>query len=115
MKREIRLFVEDILTSISDIEEFTKGLDKERFFNDKLRQSAVIRHLEIIGEAAKNIPDSFRKKHPDVPWGRVAGTRDKMIHAYSKVDLDIVWEIIKRNLPKLKKQIEEIELDAQKT
>jgi uncharacterized protein with HEPN domain len=108
MKRDIGLFIQDILENIKDIESFSKGTSKESFMNDKLKQKAIIRSLEIIGEAVKNITNSFREKYLDVEWTKIAGMRDIIIHGYFRVDLDAVWNVIKKDLPKLKKQIEKI-------
>lgn len=112
MKRDIGLFIEDILTSINYIEDFAKPLNKEKFSKDILRQSAIIRQLEVIGEAVKNIPDSFREKYPKIPWKDIAGFRDILSHAYFGVNADRVWNIIKINLPEFKKEIEKIEIPA---
>ena len=111
MKRDIGLFIEDILNSIKNIEEFSKDLDKEGFSKDNLRQSAIIRQLEIIGEAVKNIPDSFRGKYPKIAWKDIAGFRDKLSHAYFGVNLDRVWKIIESDLPKLKEKINKININ----
>ena len=73
-----------------------------------MRQSAIIRQLEIIGEATKNIPNTFRNKHPHITWRDIAGFRDVLTHAYFGVNLEKVWEIIKTDLPKLKKDMEKI-------
>lgn len=108
MKRDILLYVEEILESINNIEHFMKKLSKEQFFKSLLHQSAVVRQIEIIGEATKNIPASFRGKYPEVPWQRVAGMRDVLIHAYFEVKLDKVWNVIKHDLQELKKQIQHI-------
>ncbi len=113
MKREIGLFIQDILENIIDIESFSKGLSKEKIIEDKLKQKAIIRSLEIIGGAVKNIPNSFRKKYPNVEWSKIAGMRDIIIHGYFRVDLDSVWNVIKRDLPKLKKQIEKIKKELE--
>src|SRR3989338_11454739 len=86
MKRDIGLFIEDILNSIKNIEEFSKNLDKDKFSKDILRQSAIIRQLEIIGEAAKNVPNSFREKYPNIAWKDIAGVRDVLSHAYFGVN-----------------------------
>ena len=101
------------MDSIENIESFLKKISKESFFKDRLRQSAVIRQLEVIGEATKNIPDSFRKKYPEIPWKKIAGLRDIIIHTYFEIDLDITWEIIKKDLLLLKKQVQNIKKDLQ--
>ncbi len=75
---------------------------------DKLRHSAVIRQLEIIGEATKNIPDSLRKKHPNTPWKEIAGMRDVLIHTYFGADMEKVWNTVKDDLPKLKEDLKKI-------
>ena len=114
MKKDPKIFIEHILESILKIESFSKGLTRENFFKDELRQSAVIRQLEIIGEAAKNIPESFRIKYSIIEWKKIAGTRDKLSHGYFGVDLSTVWDVIKDDLPELKKNIEKIIKDYNK-
>ncbi len=111
MKRDIGLFIEDILKSIKNIEEFSKNLNKEKFSKNNLRQSAIIRQLEIIGEAVKNIPNSFRGKYPKIAWKDIAGFRDILSHAYFGVNLERVWNIIENDLPKLKEEINKIKID----
>lgn len=111
MKRDVGLFIEDMLSSIENIEEFSKSLDKEKFSKDTLRQSAIIRQLEIIGEAVKNIPSSFRERYPRVAWKDIAGLRDILSHAYFGVNLDRVWRIIEADLPKLKEEISRIKIE----
>ena len=110
MNRDVNLFIDDILQNIKDIGSFSKGLTKDKFQNNKLKQNAIIRSLEIIGEAVKNIPDSFRDKHPDIPWRKIAGFRDILSHAYFGVSIDRVWNIIEKDLPDLKEKISRINI-----
>ena len=114
MKRDINLFIQDILDSLKDIDSFSKGLNEASFKEDKLRQNAIIRSLEVIGEAVKNIPIAFREKHSQIPWRKIAGFRDVIIHAYFGMNLERIWSIIKDDLPILKKQIKEIKIDLDK-
>ena len=108
MKKEPLIFIEHILKSIERIEKFIKNINKEKIEKDELIQSAVIRQIEIIGEAVKNLPIEFITKYPYIEWGEIAGMRDKLIHHYFGVDLEIVWKTIKGDLPKLKEQIKKI-------
>lgn len=89
MKKDPIIFLNHILESINKIEEFTKGLLKSDFINSVKTQDAVIRRLEIIGEAAKNLPKQFLEKHKNIPWNEIIRTRDKLIHGYFGVDLNI--------------------------
>lgn len=104
MKKSI-FFLKHIIESINKIESFTKGISKSNFKKDELRQSAVMREIEIIGEAVKNLPIDFTVKYPHIEWSKIAGTRDKIIHNYFGVDNDIIWNIIKEDIPTLKKEI----------
>ncbi|MFH1586056.1 MAG: DUF86 domain-containing protein [archaeon] len=114
MKRNVKLFINDILENINDIESFSKGMSKSTLKFDLLRQKAIIRSLEVIGEASKNIPESFRKEYPQVPWRDIAGFRDVMIHGYFRIDLDKVWNIIKMDIPDLKEKISNIKVELEK-
>ena len=107
-EKEDLVFIEHILDSISAIENFSKNLSKEKLISNRLRQSAIIREIEIIGEAVKNISKTLKNKHKEIEWSNISGTSDKMIHHYFGVDLNIVFDIIKKDLLKLKKQIEKI-------
>ena len=108
MKKDPIIFIKHILESIECIEKYAENLDKKHFVSNKLVQDAVIRRLEIIGEAAKNLPQSFKDKHKDIPWVDIADTRNKLIHHYFGIDLDITWDIIERELPDLKRKIKDI-------
>ncbi len=105
MKRSINLFIDDILTSINAIEEYTHDMSREELEKSRMKQSAIIREIEIIGEAVKNIPESVKNKHKRVEWRKIAGMRDVIIHGYFMVDLDAVWNAIKRDIPDLKNKI----------
>jgi len=107
MKRDV-LFIRHILDAIELIEEYLEGVDYEEFLNDRMLQDAVIRELEIIGEATKNLSNEFRDKHPEIPWRQMAGMRDKLIHGYFGVDVNAVWDTAKRDLPVLKKELQKI-------
>ncbi len=108
MKRDVSLFIQDILQNINDIKSFSKELTKDKFMKDKLKQNAIIRSIEIIGEAVKNIPDSFREKNSNIPWRKIAGIRDIITHGYFRVDLDAVWNIITKDILDLEKQIKKL-------
>lgn len=110
--RNYSLYLEDILAAIESIEIFVKGMDLVAFQGDDKTTSAVIRKLEIIGEATKQIPNELRQKYSQVPWKEMAGMRDRLIHFYFGVDHRLVWMTIKERLPELKQQIKRI-LDEQ--
>ena len=100
--REWTDYLEDIVSAIEKIERFAGGMHFQDFAHDEKTVFAIIRALEIIGEAAKGVPEAMRSGHPDIPWKEMAATRDKLIHAYSGVDLEVVWNTIQQDLPPLK-------------
>ncbi|MFH1380290.1 MAG: DUF86 domain-containing protein [bacterium] len=106
--RNCKLFIEDILQAMQKIEEYTKDLTYEAFIHNKMVADAVIRNIEIIGEAAKNIPEEVKAQYPTIPWKRMIGLRNITIHEYFGVDEEIIWEIITRNLPETKPSIQAI-------
>jgi uncharacterized protein with HEPN domain len=113
MNKDPLIFINHIMESIKNIESFSEGLTKEKLIKDKLRQSAIVRQIEIMGEAVKNIPIEFTNKYPEISWSEIIRTRDKIIHHYFGVDLNIIWDIIKKDLPDLKKKLKKI-LEATK-
>ncbi|AMQ18724.1 HepT-like ribonuclease domain-containing protein [Thermococcus peptonophilus] len=108
MKRTHEDYLNDIAEAISLIEEFTEGMTFEEFLADRKTQFAVIRALEVIGEAAKAIPDDFKRSHSRLPWREMARMRDKLIHAYFGVDLRVVWKTIKEDIPLLKEMLSDV-------
>ena len=97
--KNVAVYLLNILDAITRIEEYTEGFEKEDFLNNKLVQDAVIRNFEIIGEATKNISTTLRDQYVSMPWASMAGMRDKLIHHYMGVDLEIVWNTIEDVLP----------------
>jgi uncharacterized protein with HEPN domain len=110
-EREVRDYLQDILNTIESSEHFIEGMDFDQFTSDEKTIFAVTRALEILGEAAKHIPEDLRKEYPAVPWRKMAGIRDVVTHAYFGVDLNVVWNTAKKRLPELKPEIEKVLAD----
>ena len=108
MKKNLKIFLTHILDSINLIEEQIKGKSKLDFLKSKQLQDSVIRRIEIIGEAIKNIPNDIKKNYSQIPWKEITGMRDILIHQYFGVDLDLTWQVIDKDLPRLKRQILDI-------
>lgn len=107
MKKD-EAYLRHILDAISDIEKFVENVTQKAFFENKEKQYAVLRGLEIIGEATKNLSEELRAKHREIPWRDIAGMRNKLIHEYFGVKLELVWRTVTDRLPKLKKKIHKI-------
>ena len=114
MKRSLYLFICDIVENIELIENSINNIAKEKFESNKDSIDATIRRIEVIGEAVKNLPGSFREKHSNVPWKDIAGMRDVTIHGYFRVDLDTIWKVIKKDFPDLKGKILKIKKELEK-
>ena len=108
MNRDYRLYLDDILNAVDKIEKYTEGLNIKQFRSDEKTFDAVIRNLEIIGEAVKHIPPNIRKRASELPWKQMAGMRDKLIHAYFGVRYDVVWETVRKRLPEVRASIKAI-------
>jgi len=105
MDKDDLIFIEHILDSINKIEKYVLDKTIHEFVDNELIQDAVIRNFEIIGEATKHLSDSFRNKHSEVPWKKISGMRDILIHDYLGIDIYSVWETIEKDIPELKKQL----------
>jgi uncharacterized protein with HEPN domain len=105
LKRDVRLYLDDILESIQAIEEYTEGITYQQFNTNRLLQDGVVRRLEIIGEAARHLPKDLTDRYSDIPWRRIAGMRNRLTHEYFGILLERVWEVIERDLPILKVNI----------
>ena len=105
MKREYKLFLGDILESIERVQKYTSTLTLSSFKNNSLVRDACVRNIEIMGEAIKNIPKEVKARYPDIPWEKVIGFRNMVIHQYWVIDVDILWDIIQTKLDSLYKQV----------
>lgn len=112
MPRDYKVFLEDVLEAIANVAEFVGTMTLDEFRSDKKTLHAVVRNLEVIGEAIKQVPTEVRELHPQIPWQRIAGLRDILIHHYFEIDIDIVWDIVQNKLPELKLQIETVLRDS---
>lgn len=108
MRKDSLIFIGHISESIEKIEKFIKDISKTDFEKDEMRQGAIIREIEIIGEAVRNLPKDFINKYSSIPWKQIIGMRDKLIHHYFGVDFNLIWKVIKEDIPILKKEINEI-------
>jgi len=104
MKKD-KAYLKDMLDAISDIEVFIGNINEAEFYKNKEKKYAVVRALEIIGEAAKNLSKELKAKHKEIPWKEIVGMRDKLIHWYFGIKWELVWETVKNKIPELKNQL----------
>jgi len=109
MPKDNLAYIDHILKCIRKIRKFVKGIDKKEFARNEMLQDAVIRNFEVIGEASKKITADFKKVYYDLPWKEISGMRDKLIHDYLGVDIDVIWETIEQDLPVLHKALKKID------
>ena len=105
-KRDHRLFLADMLEAIEKIERYTHGLNREDLWQDDLVADAVVRNIEVIGEAARHVPEALRAAHPEIDWRRVVGLRNVVVHEYFAIDMDVVWVVVEKHLPQLKRVVQ---------
>src|SRR4030042_1518738 len=105
MKRDYKLFINDIRGSAAQIEAYIKGISKEQFIKNKMLQDAIVRRLEIIGEASKNIPRALKEKNKQVPWAELSNFRNLMAHSYYEVSLSKIWDTLNNRMPIIKESI----------
>jgi len=105
MKKDPMTYIDHILECIDLIEKYTKDCTKQSFMNNVQLQDSIIRRIEIIGEAVKNIPNEIKNKYLEIPWREIAGMRDILTHEYFGIDLELTWETVKKDIPRLKKNL----------
>jgi len=108
MKRDDTVYLRHILDAIESIEDYTRGMSENEFLSNSMAHDAVVRQIEIIGEAARNISSEFQTKHSKLPWGKMTGIRNKIIHEYFNINYAIVWDTVNDDLPLLKKSIKKL-------
>ena len=108
MLRDYRAYLEDILEAANAAQAFVAGMSREDLAEDRRTRDAVIRNLEVVGEAAKKLPAETKRSYPEVEWKKIAGLRDILIHDYFGIDLDIVWDIVQNKLPPLAAEVRRI-------
>ena len=108
MRKDPEIFLAHILEAIDLIEGYSEGKTLEEFIESRQLQDAIIRRIEIIGEAVKNLPEDFKSDHPEIAWQKIAGMRDVLIHQYFGVDLALTWDVVQSDIPDLKLKISQL-------
>ena len=108
MKKEIKIYLEHIIESIDLVQDSIKDMNKDEFCNDIHTQDAVIRRIQVIGQAAKNLPDDLKEDNPDIPWRKIIAMRNILVHDYLGIDLDIVWNTAVRDLVFIKEELKKL-------
>lgn len=105
MKKDPEVFLDHILESIDLIEDYSEGVNESEFIRSSSLQDMIVRRIEIIGEAVKNLPDDLKREHPQIPWRDIAGLRDIVVHQYFGLDLELIWDVVEKDIPQLKPEI----------
>ncbi len=108
MPRRPEVHLEDMLAATQKVEQYVAGLTREQLAADSKTLDAVVRNLEVIGEAAKNVPEDIQAAHPEIEWRKMAGLRDILIHRYFGIDVEIIWDVLQHKLPRLAAQVRRI-------
>lgn len=109
MKKDPKILITHILKSVESVEKYSKGLNKEYFMDNEEKQDAIIRKLEVIGEAVTNLEAKFKEEYPNIPWQDISDMRNRLIHEYFAVDLELVWEVLQKDIPTLKENLLKVE------
>ncbi len=110
MRKDSLVYIDDIVDCVNTIKKYTLGFSKEKFLKNPEKQDAVYYRIGLIGEAANKLDGNFTKKYPQIPWSKIIAMRNKIIHDYDEVDPNLIWGVVKKDIPKLEKQLKEIEM-----
>jgi len=111
-KRDPFILLDDMVTALSRIERYRGDMTREQFLSDEKTVDAIVRNIEVIGEASRQLPPEFTESHESVPWHQMAGMRNRIVHDYFGIDVEIIWQVVIESLPALKQQITEIVKNA---
>ncbi|KQC13529.1 MAG: DUF86 domain-containing protein [Methanothrix sp.] len=109
MKKDPEVFLDHILECIDLIEDYSEGVTESEFMRSSSLQDMIARRIEIIGEAVKNLPEDLKREHPEIPWRDIAGLRDIVVHQYFGLDLELIWDVVEKDIPQLKPKISRIQ------